>query len=125
MSKGKCTGCGECRQYCIVARAGCASITAVLSDGSGKGAWNCTNCWKCVEACPEDVDIFTFMMKKRRELEPPAHYRRSFDNIRHTGYSMPIEDLNTIREMWGLDEIRKVDPAKIRKLLPGTGRPRS
>ncbi|MDO8736993.1 MAG: hypothetical protein Q7K29_07940, partial [Thermoleophilia bacterium] len=84
---------------------------------SETGAWNCSNCWKCEESCPVGVDIYDVMMKKRREEEAPAQYRRSYERICETGYSFPVEEINTIREMWGLRKVRLADPEKVRRLL--------
>ena len=117
MAENKCTRCGVCREYCIAARTTGSSVTTILCGGTETGAWNCSNCWKCVEACPEGVDVYSYMMERRRQEEPPAQYRKSYDNICGTGYSFPVEEINTIREMWGLGKIRLASPETIRKLL--------
>ena len=106
----------KCGERCIAARTTGKSITTIMSGETTTGAWNCSNCWKCVEACPED-DVFNYMMERRRQEEPPDRYKKSYSNICTTGYSFPVDDLNTIREMWGLKPVRLIDPGKIRKLL--------
>ena len=122
MSKPECKKCGDCRRCCMVARSGGQSIATILNGDGAAGAWNCANCWMCVDSCPEGVDIYQEMLARRRDEEAPASYRRSYENIRRTGYSMPVEDINTIREMWGLGEIHLADPEKIAKLLPPGGK---
>ena len=116
----KCSQCRLCQQYCMVARAGGESITTILSGDSKTGAWNCSNCWKCVEICPEDVDVYEFMMEKRRQEPAPVRYRRAFDSVCRVGYIYPVDEVNTFREMWGLKPIRLVDPRRVRKLLGRT-----
>lgn len=117
MKESECNSCGICREYCIASKSGGESVTTILSGDTETGAWNCANCGKCMEACPTGVDVFSYMMERRRHEEAPAAYRRSYDNICGTGYSFPVDDLNTIREMWGLKPVRLIDPGKIRKLL--------
>lgn len=117
MPGNNCSGCPLCRRCCMVAQAGSESITTILSGASATGAWNCSNCWKCVEICPEGVDVFAVMMGKRRQEPIPAQYRHALRNIREAGYIFPIDKVNTMREMWGLEPIEPVDPRKVRKLL--------
>ncbi len=106
----------KCGEHCIAAWTTGKSITTIMSGETTTGAWNCANCWKCVEACP-DEDVYGYMMERRRQEEPPARYKRSYDSIRACGYSFPVEELNAIREMWGLKKIKLVNPEIVRKLL--------
>ena len=117
MNDSGCNRCGICNKYCMAAASGGESVTTILSGESETGAWNCSNCGKCVEACPEGVDVYSYMMERRRQEEAPAAYRKSYDSICGSGYSFPVVEINTIREMWGLKPVRLIDPEKIRKLL--------
>ncbi len=112
-----CTKCSICRSRCLVERLGGASITSVLNEAAEKGAWNCSNCWKCIDACPQEFDIYNAIIEKRRLEEAPRAYREAFAGICRNGYIFPIEELNTIREMWGLNKIELVGPEVIRKLI--------
>jgi heterodisulfide reductase subunit C len=93
------------------------SITTILNEATDTGAWSCSNCWKCEESCPIGVDVYEMMMEKRRQEEAPVRYRKAYESICATGYSMPVDEINTIREMWGLKKIRLTDPTKVRRLL--------
>ena len=117
----ECTKCGICREECIVARLGGDSITSILNEESAGGAWNCANCMKCVNACPLGVDILALMYEKRRGEEAPAAYREALESVCRGGYIFSMDEVETIREMWGLPPVRLADPAKVRKLLSGCG----
>ena len=121
----ECSKCGECRKTCIVEKYGGESITTILSGLSETGAWNCSNCWKCIDACPLGVDIYSVIIDRRREEPAPAAYREAFDNICRSGYIFPMEEVNASREMWGLDPVRLVDPGIISVLLKRCRKERS
>ncbi|MHB1390098.1 MAG: 4Fe-4S dicluster domain-containing protein [Thermoleophilia bacterium] len=115
----ECDRCGACRQTCMVERLGGDSITTILNGESETGAWNCSNCWKCIDACPLGADIYSAIIDRRRQEKPPATYREAFASICRVGFIFPMEEINTIREMWGLDHIRLIDPKILGKLLAG------
>jgi len=102
---GECTRCGACVRVCIAARQGLATGASVLERSD---RFTCAGCWKCVEACPEGVDIYGLMMQSRRYRELPESYKAAVRRIQSTGYAMPAEGVNAIREMYGLRPIRRV-----------------
>ncbi|MHB8142137.1 MAG: hypothetical protein ACYDGX_00525 [Thermoleophilia bacterium] len=116
MNRNSCDQCGVCRECCIVEKLGGKAITTILSGDSETGAWNCANCWKCIESCPAGFDIYLAIIEHRRAEKAPASYREALDNICHYGYIFPMEEIDRIREMWGLPPVRRVDPKIIRKL---------
>jgi len=116
--KKVCETCGICRPCCLASRvAGGTSIVSIICGDSETGAWNCANCWKCIEACPEGVDVYEEMIRQRREEEAPEEYRKKYESICKTGYGLPVDELNDLREMWGLKKIKLIDREKLRKLL--------
>jgi Fe-S oxidoreductase len=119
--RDSCSRCRLCERCCMVARAGGESVTTILCGDSETGAWNCANCWKCIETCPEGVDIQEIMMERRRQEPMPQRYKDAFNSIRRIGYVFPLEEVNVFREMWGLEPIKLVDPGKVRRLLGDTG----
>ena len=96
------------------------SMTSILSGDSRRGAWNCANCWKCIEFCPVGVDIYRAIIDHRRGEPAPASYREAYGNVRRHGYIFPMEEIDRIREMWGLRRVRLIEPEKLRLLIgPG------
>jgi len=111
---GECTRCGACVRVCIAARRGTPTGASVLER---EDPFTCAGCWKCVEACPEGVDIYALMLEARRRGRLPESFSFALRNILDTGYSMPVRGVNAIREMYGLPPIRRVKPEVVRKLL--------
>jgi heterodisulfide reductase subunit C len=117
LEKGKCTKCGLCMASCPVWTHGTPSIVSVLNEASEEGAWHCVNCWRCMEACPSDVDIYGFMMAKRKEEEAPRGIEEGLVSITGKGCSMNIRGLNEIRETYGLRPVKLLERDKVRVLL--------
>lgn len=88
-----------------------------LNEGDCEGAWNCINCWKCMEACPLDVDIYGLMMEKRRGEEAPDLIKRSIKNITLLGSTIGLYDINDIRKMHGLPSIELIEEGEVKTLL--------
>jgi len=102
---------------CPVWKHGMASIVSVLNEASEDGAWLCVNCWRCMEACPSDFDIYGFMMAKRKEEETPPGIEEGLVNITRTGCSMNIRGLNEIREIFDLGPVKLLEKDKVRILF--------
>ena len=117
MNRRICDQCGVCRDCCIVEKLGGEAVTTILGGDSVTGAWNCANCWKCIESCPAGFDIYQAIIERRGAEEAPASYREALENICRYGYIFPMEEIDRIREMWGLPPVRQVDPEIIRKLI--------
>ena len=113
---GECTRCSACRLVCIAFKKGVPTGASVLERSD---VFTCAGCWKCVEACPEGVDIYALMMRARRGSELPESYRSAVRRILATGYAMPMRGVNAIREMHGLRAVKRVKPEVIEKLLRG------
>ena len=103
----------------MVFRNGQNSIVSELNKTAEIGAWNCVNCWKCMESCPRDVDIYGFMMERRRKEDLPLTVRKSVKNIMRTGCSIYVRGLNQIREADGLAPLKFIDKHKVKMLLEG------
>ena len=115
-----CTQCGLCREACLVEKIGAHSITSFLSGDADYSSWLCSSCWRCQEVCPEEVDIHTIMMTKRREEEPPAGHETNFRNVLESGYALPIgEGMNESRRIHGLDAVRLISVECVEILLGG------
>ncbi len=113
----ECTQCGICREFCPVLKGGKASIVSELNEVSRTGAWNCVNCWKCMEACPQEVDIYGFMMERRKKEDIPPLIEQSINNIMSTGCSMNLHGMDQIREMHGLKPLRLIEKKVLKTLL--------
>jgi heterodisulfide reductase subunit C len=115
-----CTGCGLCREVCIVEQLGAHSITSFLSGEDEYSSWMCSSCWRCQEACPEGVDIHTIMMLKRREEEPPLGHEANLVNVMRLGYALEMDnDINELRRFHGLDEVKFIPAEWVEILLQG------
>lgn len=114
---GQCLQPGICLKECMVARDGKPSILSELIADSQTGAWNCVNCWKCIDICPLGFDIYSFMMARRRQEDMPELIVKSVENINHTGCSIRLRGLNQIREMYGLKPFRMIEKKKVEILL--------
>ena len=115
---GECTRCGACKRVCIAFKQGVPTGASVLER---EDSFTCAGCWKCVEACPEGVDIYSLMMEARRRGKLPESFRMGIKYILETGYAMPVRGVNAIREMYGMSAIRKVKPEVVKKLLREVG----
>ncbi|MFZ0448826.1 MAG: hypothetical protein WAL98_06240 [Desulfatiglandaceae bacterium] len=70
-----------------------------------------------MEARPSNVDIYGFMMAKRKEGDTLAGIEEALVNITGKGCSMNIRGLNEIREIYGLGSVRLLERDKVRVLL--------
>ena len=120
---GECIECGQCVESCLVLRGGETSIVSELNKTADTGAWNCVNCWKCIEVCPQDVDIYGFMMARRRKEDIPSTMRQSVKNIMGKGCSIYLRGINEIREADGLSPIKLIEKHKVKTLLGGHAQP--
>jgi len=123
-SKNECDQCPQiCLEACMVARSGKPSVLAGLTADAPTGAWHCVNCWKCIEVCPRDIDIYSLMMARRRLEDMPELVEKSVDNISRTGCSIIVRGLNQIREMYGLKPVRLIEEQKKKILLENESPP--
>lgn len=119
-NKKRCDQCvqfGICLESCMVAKSGKPSILSELTETSRTGAWNCVNCWKCIDVCPMKVDIYGIMMDRRRKEDIPELIKQCIDNISHTGCAMNLRGINHIREMYGLKPLPLIEEGKVKTLL--------
>jgi Fe-S oxidoreductase len=101
----------------MVVRNGKPSILSELIANSLIGAWNCVNCWKCIDICQTGFDIYSFMMARRRHEDMPELIGKSVENITRTGCSIRLRGLNQIREMYGLKPFRMIKEKEVKILL--------
>lgn len=111
----KCVGC------CVVAGMDGHSIAMVLNELAGDGAWNCAQCWMCIEVCPQGVDIFGFMMKRRRVEEIPELIRMGIDGIFMKGFWFGDTQFNEVRESFRLPAVRFLGREKVGFLMTDEG----
>lgn len=116
-----CDHCMKCVDCCIITQMDGYSIASELNELSGDGAWSCANCWRCMEVCPQGVDIFGFMMKRRRKEEIPELIRRGIDGIFRKGFWFGDSQFNEIRELFGLPVVRFLGREKVALLMADEG----
>lgn len=115
----ECDRCMKCVGCCVVTEMGGHSIASELNEIIGDGAWNCANCWKCIEICPQGVDIFGFMMKRRKEEGIPELIRKGFDGIFRKGFWFGDIQFNEVRESFGLPAVKLLGRKKVALLMAG------
>ena len=120
----ECNECGQCVESCLVVRSGEGSIVSELNKMADTGAWNCVNCWKCIEACPQGVDIYGFMMARRRKEDSPLTVRQSVRNIMERGCSIYLRGINDIREADGLAPLKLIEKHRVKTLLEDNIQPK-
>lgn len=115
-----CTQCGLCREACIVERLGAHSITSFLCGEDDYSSWLCSSCWHCQEVCPQEVDIHSIMMAKRRQEQPPPAHEAILVNALRFGYALPVDEtVNELRRLHGLEAVEFVPGEWLEILLPG------
>jgi len=112
-----CNECGACTQDCIIVRYGGETIATILSGDSDSGSWNCSNCWKCIESCPLDVDILDFLFKRRKSEGVPIGYKGGIELAKENGFFLDLKVGNDLREQLGLPRLRFLDKKEIEVLL--------
>ena len=95
------------------------SIASELNELAEDGAWNCTNCWRCIEVCPQGVDIFGFMVKRRREEEIPELIRMGIEGVLNKGFWFGDIQFNEVRESFGLPAVKLLGRKKVALLMAG------
>ncbi len=120
-----CIHCGTCVAVCPVEKVGGHAIVSLLADPEAPdhSAWLCTSCWRCQESCPVDVDIYGWMMERRRREEAPTGYQNAFDSVLACGLALevPQEELDELRAARGLEPV-KLPPHGLARALLRTDR---
>jgi len=118
-----CTQCGTCVAVCPVEKAGGHALVTFLADpeATDYSVWLCTSCRRCEESCPEGVPIYALIMEQRRREQPPAGYEAAIDAVLACGEALEVsqEELDQMREAWGLEQVQLPTPGLLRKLLSG------
>ncbi len=117
----QCDQCMKCADCCIVTTMDGHSIASELNELEGDGAWNCASCWKCIEICPQGVDIFGFMMKRRKAEGIPELIRKGIDGIFSTGFWFGEVHFNEVRESFALPAVRLLGREKVALLMSEKG----
>jgi len=116
-----CTQCGICVSVCPVEKVGGHALVTFLADpeASDYSAWLCTSCRRCEESCPEGVPIYALIMEQRRHEQPPPGYEAAIEAVLACGESLEVsqEELDQMREAWGLERVQLPAPGLVRKLL--------
>ena len=73
------------------------------------------------EVCPQGVDIFGFMMKRRKVEEIPELIRRGIDGIFRKGFWFDDSQFNEVRELFGLPAVRFLGREKVGLLMADEG----
>jgi heterodisulfide reductase subunit C len=118
----ECLKCGSCRDSCPVEKAGYRSFASFPLDGLETAAvWQCANCWKCSEACPQKIDLWSLKCGLQRKPKAPDAVQNGIGNIGRYGFSLPMaEEINELRRFLGLDQI-VLPGRKILDFLLGEG----
>lgn len=110
----KCTACGLCRDVCPATQAGAPSIAVTLSGGTGS-VFNCCFCWKCIDVCPHDVDIYLLMSFARQDTRAPLNYRTMAANVADSGRALPIsEHRQHNRTRLGLPKLEEISSSLLK-----------
>ena len=117
----ECDQCMKCADCCIITTMDGYSIASELNELAENGAWNCASCWRCIEVCPQGVDIFGFMMKRRREEKIPELIRKGIDGIFRKGFWFGDIQFNEVRELFGLPAVRFLGREKVALLMADEG----
>jgi Fe-S oxidoreductase len=116
-----CTQCGTCVAVCPVEKVGGHALVTFLADpeATDYSAWLCTSCRRCEESCPEGVPIYALIMEQRRRAPPPAGYAAAIEAVLACGESLEVaqEELDQVREAWGLERVQLPAPDLVLKLL--------
>lgn len=116
-----CTRCGTCVAVCPVEKVGGHALVTFLADpeATDYSAWLCTSCRRCEESCPEGVPIYALIMEQRRGERPPAGYEAAIEAVLSCGEALEVsqEELDQMREAWGLERVQLPAPDLLRKLL--------
>ena len=117
----ECDQCMKCADCCVVTGMDGHSIASELNELACSGAWNCANCWRCIEVCPQAVDIFGFMMQRRKEEEIPELIRKGIDGIFRKGFWFGDSQFNEVRGLFGLPAVRFLGREKMALLMADEG----
>ena len=115
----ECDQCMRCADCCVILKMDGHSIASELNELAEDGAWNCTNCWRCIEVCPQGVDIFGFMVKRRREEEIPELIRMGIEGVLNKGFWFGDIQFNEVRESFGLPAVKLLGRKKVALLMAG------
>ena len=88
--------------------------------------WYCLTCQKCVEVCPQKVElteIFDVIKNSCvKEGKIPDGFNSQAISVLETGIAIPFsEPIMKRREQLGLDDYKTADPKEINTLLKGIG----
>ena len=117
----ECDQCMKCADCCVVTGMDGHSIASELNELASSGAWNCANCWRCIEVCPRAVDIFGFMMQRRKVEEIPELIRKGIDGIFRKGFWFGDSQFNEVRGLFGLPAVRFLGREKMALLMADEG----
>jgi heterodisulfide reductase subunit C2 len=84
--------------------------------------WLCSNCYNCYERCPQDVrPVEVIIALKNLAVQKGTSSKDIVDiteRVKKTGFSVPImASTNKLREELGLQPIKQIDTAELKKLL--------
>lgn len=120
-----CTQCGVCVAVCPVEKVGGHAIVTFLADPEATeySVWLCTSCQRCTEACPEGIDIYALIMDQRRREQSPTGYEAAIESVLACGAALQVsqEELDQMRDAWGLEPVELPSPELVRKLLQDDG----
>jgi ferredoxin len=106
VSTEKCTGCGWCEKHC-------PQQTIKMLNGRPDWRWDCQQCYRCINRCPEEaievsatslLSLFLAPLVARKLFSLPSIKNRGFFSGICTEV---IEFLFTFFCIWGIDQWRK------------------
>jgi len=95
-------------------------VSAVLEGERAEGVWKCLLCHRCSAACPEGIDVASFMLEMRnraaREGDVPQKFRQTYVAVIKDGATaVPKGRFLQAREGFGLSPSEP--DAESRKIL--------
>jgi len=114
-----CLLCERCIDACPLSHMDLKSfLLASKREDYPTRLWNCTNCWKCQEVCPQGIDLWDIKMKDRLRYDPPQAMIQRASHLQTIGCALPISDeTNQTREYYNLKPISLLNPELLSQLL--------
>ncbi len=139
LSVNYCFQCATCTGICPVAKmtngefnprklieASILGLKDKLIELQQPNVWYCLTCQKCVELCPQHVELTEIFDVIKNSCVKSGKIPDAFNSqaitVLETGVALPFSDaIMKRRQKLGLDDYKTADPKEIQTLLKGIG----